>query len=212
MRYAPVAALLLVLVAAFAARAQERLADAAKLFPMLDKFYATPVADRSALALHYVFVHDGKPATDVHFALVVNGKRTPMALSSTGQVERVPSAADLAAHAQVAIDAPPGVKFNVRLDMATSISPAREIGAAECQAAIDQANAAIRRAAGVMALMAPRVKAATFVGAGSGVAVTADGKTLPLPLIKGAPAYDPAAVPGARTLRLARTPSLVSLE
>jgi hypothetical protein len=64
----------------------------------------------------------------------------------------------------------------------------------------------------MMAMLAPKVKAATFIGAGSGVAVMADGKTVPLPLIKGAPAYDPEAVKGARTIRLAKMPSVVSLE
>jgi hypothetical protein len=200
------------LAAPLAAWAGEALVPAAKLFPMLDKYYATPPAERSKLALNYIVLRDGKPATGLTLALVAGGKRTPMPLSPSGKLERLPTAAELAG-AQVAIDAPPGnFKLNVQLNLDTTIPPAPEISAAECAQAIDQVNAAIRRQAGLLALVAPRIKATSFPGAGSGVAVLADGKTVPLPLIKGAPAYDPAAIRNARTIRLAHTPSVVSLE
>jgi hypothetical protein len=155
---------------------------------------------------------DGRPATDLHPVLIVGGKRTPIPIAADGRVERLPTAAELAAHAQIGLDAQPGMKFTNHLSLDTSIRPAQEIAAAECVQAMDQANAAIRRAAGVMAMLAPKVKAVTFVGAGSGVAVLADGKTAPLPLIKGAPAYDPAAIKNARTIKLTKAPTLVSLE
>jgi len=215
MRRGSILAVALALVAtldAGAATAQERLVDADKIFALLDKFYAMPPADRSLLAVRYNIMRDGKPAPDLHAFLVVGGKRTPIPVAADGKVERLPTSAELAAHAQVAIDAPPTVKFSNRLSLDTAIPPAPEVNAATCAQAIAQANDAVRRAAGVMAMLAPKVKAATFVGAGSGVAVLADGKTLPLPLIGGAPAYDPDAIKGARTIRLARTPSLISLE
>jgi hypothetical protein len=189
----------------------ERLVDADQVFPMIDKFYATPPADRSTIALAYVFTHEGKPATGVHLALVVNGKRTPLAIEADGRVERLPTPAEMAAHAQVAVDAPKGY-FNVRLNIRPSIRPAQEIDAAQCALAITQLNAAIKRAAGLLALAAPQVKVTTFPGAGSGVAVMGDGKTTPLPLLKGAPVYDPAAIKGAKTIRLAKVPIAVGLE
>jgi hypothetical protein len=195
-----------------AASAEEKTVDAAKVFAMLDKFYAAPPAERSLLALRYTLTHDGRPATDLHPVLIVGGKRTAIPIAADGRVERLPTAAELAAHAQVGLDAQAGMKFTNHLSLDTAIRPAQEISAAECVQAIDQANAAIRRAAGVMAMLAPKVKAVTFIGAGSGVAVLADGKTAPLPLIKGAPAYDPEALKNVKTLRLAKAPTLVSLE
>jgi hypothetical protein len=194
----------ILLLAAGAASAQERLIEAGKVFPMLDKFYAMPAADRSLLVVSYFVVHDGKPASDLHAALVVGGRRTPVPVGGDGKVQRLPTAAELAAHAQLAVDAP------ASLD--TAIPPARQIPAAACAQAIIQANDAVHRAAGVMAMLAPKVKAVTFVGAGSGVAVFADGRKTPLPEIKGSPAYDPDRLKDVRSIELAKIPSLISLE
>jgi hypothetical protein len=199
-------------LAAGAVRAEERLVDAEKVFPLLDKFYAMPPAERSLLVVRYNIMRDGKPPADLHVALVVAGRRTPVAVAADGRLERLPTPADFAAHAQVAIDAPAGSKFSNRLSLDTAIPAALEVSPSTCILAISQANAAVRHAVGVMAMLAPKVKAVTFVGAGSGVAVLADGRTVPLPLIAGAPAYDPDAIKGAKAIRLARTPSLISLE
>lgn len=208
----PLALVLIAASVAGAALAQERLVDAAKVFPMLDKFYSVPAADRSKLVTAYsVMTKDGHPATGLHLALVTGGKRTPMPIAADGRVERLPTPAELAAHAEVATDGPKG-SFNIRLNLLTSIKPAQEISAADCALAVTQVNAAIQKAAGMMAMLAPKVKATTFPGAGSGMAVMADGKTVPLPLIKGAPAYDPEAIKNAKTIRLAKSPSAVSLE
>jgi hypothetical protein len=202
----------ILLLAAGAASAQERLIEAGKVFPMLDKFYAMPAADRSLLVVSYFVVHDGKPASDLHAALVVGGRRTPVPVGGDGKVQRLPTAAELAAHAQLAVDAPASVKFSIRLSLDTAIPPARQIPAAACAQAIVQANDAVHRAAGVMAMLAPKVKAVTFVGAGSGVAVFADGRKTPLPEIKGSPAYDPDRLKDVRSIELAKIPSLISLE
>ncbi len=198
-------------LAAGGAWAQERLVDAGKIFALLDKFYAMPPADRSLLAVHYNILHDGKPASDLRAFLVVGDKRTPIPVGEDGRVKSLPTPGDLAAHAQVAIEAPPGSKFSSRLSLDTAIPPAVEVNASTCAQAINQANDAVRRAVGVLAMLA-RFKAVTFVAAGSAVAVLADGKTVPLPLVGGAPAYDPDGIKGAKTIRLARTPSLIGLE
>jgi len=207
----PLALALIAASIAGGAMAEERLIDAAKVFPMLDRLYATPAADRSKLLTVYSFTKDGHPATGLHLTLVSGGKRTPIPIAADGHAELLPSPADLAAHAQIATDAPKGA-FNVRMNVFTNIKPAQELSAADCALAVTQVNTAIQKAAGMMAMLAPKVKATTFPGAGSGMAVLADGKTVPLPLIKGAPAYDPDAIKGAKTIRLAKTPALVSLE
>ncbi len=191
----------------------EKTVDALKLFPMLEKFYAIPSADRSKLALGYAILNERKPSPDVHLTLVVGERRTPLALAPDGKLMRLPTSADLAAHAQVTVSAPHGAKLSSRLDLGSSIAPAQEISAADCTLAIAQANAAIRRVAGmVMSFMAPHISRAAFPGAGSGVAVAADGKTTPLPVVKGVPVYDPNAIKGAKTLRFTHAPSHVDFD
>jgi len=127
-------------------------------------------------------------------------------------VERLPTPAELAAKAQILVETPKGVKIGEQLSMDTTIKPSTEIDPAQCAGAIAQTSAAIARFAGVLAFAAPKIKACTFPGAPSGVAVLPDGKTQPLPLIKGAPAYDPTAIKGVKLIRLAKAPIVVSLE
>jgi hypothetical protein len=189
----------------------ERLDEPRVAFYMIDKFYAVPAADRSELKLTYKVLHGVAPAPKVHLTLVVDGKRTPLPIAADGRVERLPTEADLAAHAMIALDVPRGY-ISIPVDLGAAMPPAREIDPARCALAIDQANGAIRRAFGMLAFIAPRVGAVTFPGAGSGVAVMADGKTRPLPLHNGAPTYVPGPFKEARTLRLARTPNAVVLE
>lgn len=197
---------------AAAAQTTERLVDAGKVFPMLEKFLAIPPADRSKLALGYIVVQDGKPPSDLHLTLVADGRRTPLPIADGGRVGRLPTAADFAAHAQVAIDAPKGAKFGSRLDLSTNIKPAQDISASDCALAVVQANAAIQRVAGVMAMLAPHLSKVIFLGAAGGVAIAADGKSQPLPLVKGQPAYDPATVKDARVLRFSKAPASLDLE
>jgi hypothetical protein len=208
-----VLALLLALAAAPAlaqAPAPERLVDAGKVFVMLDKFYATPPADRSKLEPSYVVTQDKKPVPNLRLTLVADGKRIPLPLGPNGRIERLPSATELA-HARIEVAGAKG-PLQIQIALFSSIRPAEEINAAECALAISQANSSIKRAAGLMAMLAPQVKATTFPGSGSGVAVMADGKTTPLPLLNGTPTYDPAVIKGARTLRLAKAPSAVGFE
>lgn len=211
---APLLALALVAATAAPALAEtvEKTVEAGKAFPYLDKYYSLAPGERSLFVLRYNFRQDGKAPTDLKLSLGEGAKRAPIPLGADGKVERLPTAAELAAKTPLTITAPKGSKIGEQLNMDTSIKPAQEIEAAQCVAAIGQVNAAISRFAGLLTFAAPKIKACTFVGAGSGTAVMADGKTQPLPLIKGAPAYDPAAIKGAKTIRLAKTPTLVSME
>ena len=180
----------------------ERVMDALKVFPFLDRFYGVAAEKRSLIILRYNLTHDGRPATDVKISLLVGDQRIPIPLSARGKVERLPTRAELAAHAQVAIEAPAAAKFRTRIALDTTITPTQEVDAATCAQAIKQINHAIAHAAGVLSILAPKFKATTFEGADSGVAVLADGSTAPLPLIDGHPAYDPARIKDARTIRL----------
>jgi hypothetical protein len=70
----------------------------------------------------------------------------------------------------------------------------------------------MKKIAGVMALALPTPKAVLFIGASSGEAELADGRRVTLPLVKGAPAYDPAAIPNARRIHLAKVPSKLDID
>lgn len=190
----------------------EKTLDAAKGFALLDKFYASPPAERSLLAMRYTVMENGAPAAHVKFALIVGGKRIPLPIGADGKVERLPTVAELNAHAQLAIEAPKGTRLAMSPTVETAIRPTSEISPADCAKAIEQFNAQVKRQAGILALAAPKAKVCTFPGAGSGVAVLADGKTQPLTVVKGMPAFEPEAAKGARVVRLTKVPTAVSLE
>ena len=60
-RLSLIAVAVLAMATAAGAQTVERMVDAAKLFPMLDKFQAIAPADRSELALSYLVLQDDKP-------------------------------------------------------------------------------------------------------------------------------------------------------
>jgi len=81
---------------------------------------------------------------------------------------------------------------------------------------MQQANAAIAAHAGVLAFAAPKLTCAYMVGAHSGQAVLANGKSVGLPLrtgqyFAGVPYFDSAAMPDARAVVLDRAPMRVLL-
>jgi hypothetical protein len=109
---------------------RERLVDAGKVFVMLDEFYALSPVERARLTLSYTLLHDGRPAVNARMCLVVNGRRTPVPIGPDGHVERLPTASDMAAHAQVAVDKPSGY-YHVDLDILPSLAPALEASATQ---------------------------------------------------------------------------------
>jgi hypothetical protein len=70
----------------------------------------------------------------------------------------------------------------------------------------------MKKIAGVMAFTLPTPKAVLFVGVTSGEAELADGRRVPLPLVKGVAAYDPAAIPNARRIHLAKVPQKLDID
>jgi hypothetical protein len=64
----------------------------------------------------------------------------------------------------------------------------------------------VRKAAGIMAMAMPKLSQVSFPGAPSGEVVMADGKRVPLPLLKGVPSFTPSDFPSARTLRFPKAP------
>jgi hypothetical protein len=184
-----------------------KVVPAAKVFPFLEAFLKVPAAQRGRLQLAYALRHDGKPATGVKATLVeAGGARIPLPIAGNGRFERLPTLAQLQAKAQIALDAPAGSKFGISLDFSPALKPSQDYDARELVAAVDEANAAMAKAAGPLSLALPDMTGVTFAKAETGVAVFPDGRTQPLPVVAGAPVFRPAQFKTATRVRLSRMP------
>ena len=191
---------------AFAAAADEPL-PAKKLFPFYDLYLAIPAADRSKFTMAYYLRSNGKPATGVTLTLIsAAGVRSPIPIGADGRILKTPGPADLKDGKIAIAKANAADKFQLSMEMQPVVRMAEIMPAAELAASIAQCRAAIKAKAGVIGFAAPKIEQVIFTGLTSGTAVMADGRTAPLPLFKGMPAYDPAAQPGVASLKFAKAP------
>jgi hypothetical protein len=188
-----------------------KLVPAGKVFPFLEAFLKVPAAERARLRVTYSLQQGGRPATGVKAALVESGgARTPLPIdAATGRFERLPTLAQLEAKAQVAFDVPSSSKFGVGMDLNPALKPAMEYDAQELAVTVKDSNAAIRKAAGAMALMAPTMTGIAFAKAETGRVEFPDGSSRPLPVIDGMPYYRPEQFEGAMRVRLGKMPASV---
>lgn len=184
------------------AAAAERLVPAKKVFPYLDAYLRIPPAGRSRFSLAYVLVKD-RPTG---LWIVDGAQRTPIPVSADGRLLRLPTAAQWES-GQVALSGPDGAKYGVTLKLEALVPPAAEMDAAALAAAVTQANAGVKAAMGVASLVIPKVDSVVFPGVTAGEVVYADGRRAALPLVKGAPSFEPAKHAGARAVRFAKAPS-----
>jgi hypothetical protein len=183
---------------------------ATKIFPFLEAMLKVPPAERARIKVTYALRHEGKPAKGVKATLVeAGGARTPLPIDGEGRFERVPNLAQLQAKAEVAFDVPAGTKFGVAMLLDPTLKPASEYDVRELEATVIESNAAIRKAAGAMALMAPQMTGLAFKDATSGQVLFPNGSTQPLPIDDGAVVFRLGQYKGATRVRLARTPSVV---
>jgi hypothetical protein len=200
----------LALVATTAQADTGKTAPATKVFTFLEAFLKIPPAERARIRVSYALRRDGKPATGVKATLVeASGARTLLPIDGEGRFERTPTLAQLQAKAQVAFDVPADTKFGTAMLLDPVLKPAAEYDARELVATVEESNAAIRKAAGPMAMMAPRMEGLSFLKAESGVALFPNGSTKPLPVAAGAVVFEPDAFKGATRVRLAKTPTVV---
>jgi hypothetical protein len=183
-----------------------------QLFPYWENYMRIPAAERTRFQLAYTLEANGRPVTDQTFFAVDGARREPIAVDSNGRLR--PPPLEFFRSKTAVVDAPgaTGRDFSVELELLATAAPAREMEAAEMTATIAQANAGIRKAAGLIGVVAPKMARAVFPGAGSGEAVGVDGRRTPLPKTElGSPYFQPAALPNVRSLVFARAPSRVTL-
>jgi hypothetical protein len=183
-----------------------------KAFGLLDTYLALPVGERNRFYLAYRAMKDKHPYPGAAATVVsVTGARFPVQFDASGLVLRLPSLSDLKSGAMFE-SADPGLRLG--LEARAAIAPATRIDVGALVLALAQANAAVAKIAGPLALMAPKLTAAYFPDAGAGSAQLADGRTVPLPITNapfvGAVTYiEPALLAGARTVVLTRAPSRI---
>jgi hypothetical protein len=190
------------------ALAAEKVVEAKKMFPYLEAFLKLPAAERTRFSLTYVFRQDGHPASQAMW-IVEGATRTPLRLVE-GRVQRLPTLAQLE-DGKIAIAADPATKFSVAMDALPAAPPAAEMDARDLAAAVAQAEAGVRKLAGPLGFMAPKITEALFHGASGGKVRFADGRRAALPLDKGTPAFNPANLPGAVSVRFQKAPAWVEL-
>jgi hypothetical protein len=186
------------------AAAADKLVDPKKVFSYLDAYLKLPAAERSRFKINY-YLHIGPQPLTAPVWLVEGAKRTPIPLRADGQVERLPTLAQLDA-AKLQFGVEPGTKLGCTVGIETIAPPAAEMDAREIAAALVQAAAGVRKAAGIMAMAMPKLTQVSFPGAPSGEIVMADGKRVAMPLLKGVPSFTPADFPAAKTLRFPKAP------
>jgi hypothetical protein len=197
------------------ARAAGTTAKADALYPYLKMYLEAPPEQRTHFVLAYYAMRGHKPAPDVKAFLVgANGARRPIGIAGDGRIQTLPSLADLHANIQVEIDT--SDKITPSLEILATAAPAARMDTHALVQAMDQANAAIAAHAGVLAFAAPKLTCAYMLGAHSGQAVLANGKSVPLPLrtgqmFVGVPYFDSLAMPDARAVVLDRAPTRVLL-
>lgn len=191
--------------------AAERLVPVGKIFPFLDVYLKIPAAERSRFTMAYRFTAGGKPAAGLKLSIVEGGQRTPLPVGPDGRALRLPTLQQLQSKAQVAVEAAAGQKFGVSLSVEPLVRPAAEMSAPELAMAVTQAASGAKRAAGVMGFAVPKFERVWLFGAQGGQVVYANGAKAALPVVKGAPVFDPAAHRNAKTLLFAKAPARMEI-
>ena len=184
--------------------AADKVVDPKKVFSYLDAYLKLPGAERSRFKINY-YLHIGPQPLTAPVWLVEGAKRTPIPLRADGRVDRLPTLAQLDS-AKVQFGVEEGTKLGCTVGIQTMAPPAAEMDAREVAAALSQAAVGVKKAAGIMAMAMPKLSQVSFPGAPSGEVVMADGKRVPLPLLKGVPSFNPSDFPSAKTLRFPKAP------
>jgi len=209
----PVVALVLLLAGAPAAalsapRTVESTVD--KLFPYLDAYLTLPAVERSGFVLSYrLLQHDSHRPATARVTLMRGAEPVLLPVAADGRFLLQPALADIRARLKVILEKPDEAKLTESLDILSTQSLRGDYAATDFNVGLTQANAAVRKAAGVFSLAAPHFSRVVFVGAGSGEMIDASGHAQPLPVSRTGPAFDPQVATSARSIRLARPPERI---
>jgi len=187
------AAIMLGLHPASAGAADDEAGDAERIagplprfFPHLDNYLELPADRRSHFRLAYVIgSDDGIPPEEIRMWYEHDGETRPFGIDATGRITRLPGIEALAAEPDVWINQPDDddARFSLTMQFEYGRPLADRYAREELARGIEQANRAIRQAAGVAALFAPNMKTVVFIFDGTAPeawAVDAEGERTPL--------------------------------
>ncbi len=178
-----------------------------KVFPYYDLYLGIPAAERTKFALVYYLKINGKAAAgQTLWAVSATGVRTALTTGPDGRFTKMPSLADMKTGTVDAQKAKPTDQYAVSMEMQPLVRLSETVPAADLTAAMEQCNTAIRKRAGVIGFAVPRMEQIVFPN-GAGAVVLAGGNTAPMPLVRTAPAFKPAAHPGAVAVKFSRVPA-----
>jgi len=200
-----------------AAQMTQKEVSAEQAFPFLSKFLALPVSERDEISLAYVLkIKGGLQGASI--TLRHNGQSQRLNIQPDGRITPLPTLTQLRGGATVLVNGPAkGVAMRVRV-YATEPS-ARTMPVAPLARAVQQADAAMRKVGGVLAMTQPKPDRLYFVGAGNARVTMADGSQKTLPRSPrddaypaGTPYLVPADYPGAVSLSFDAAPSRIGID
>lgn len=167
-----------------------------RFFPHLESYLDIPEAERSHFRMAYVVSSaDGIPPEDIRMWYEHDGETRQFALDATGRITRLPGLTALDAEPDVWINQPAGGGFSLSMQFEYSGPGASEFSRDALAISVEQANRAIRSAAGVAALFAPRMESVVFVFEGAAPeawAIDRNGERSPLTVQENRAFFRPA--------------------
>lgn len=125
----------------------------------LDKFYATPLAQRDKVKVRGTLVPRNKDikASDVALTIAHADGKQRITVAADGSFELAPSAKAIQENPMVFTNMPKGEKAGLGLNMFANLPEATQFSYADLTAGIGQANALIKSQAGVLSLFMPKL-------------------------------------------------------
>ncbi len=190
-------------------------ASASDAFPGLKGFLNLPAADRSQINVYYaVRIKHADPAA-VKIIMTHNGQSQTLRVGPDGRITPLPTRDQLNSGARIRISGPASGSYAMKLHVFSPQSNGKTYDAAALATGVRQANSAMSRIAGPLALMLPKLDRVYFVGGGNGEAEFAGGQKKPLPRTTsageyplGTPYFVPSQMNGATRLTFSNTVSL----
>lgn len=166
---------------------EQKLLNASKFFPYLDKLLALPPAKRDGIIVNYFAKIDGKPPENVF--LIHNGNRTKLNFASDGKVLNLPSL-EAVKNGKIEYLGKKGSKNSIGFSGDPNIPLSQKIPTVQIKNSIDDMKSCIG-IAGPLALVIPKVESVAFKGVSQGSAVLADGSRIPLVANKDGLVFSP---------------------
>lgn len=190
-------------------------ASASDAFPGLKGFLNLPAADRSQINVYYaVRIKHADPAA-VKIVMTHNGQSQTLRVGPDGRINPLPTREQLNGGAKIRISGPASGSYAMKLHVFSTQPNGKTYDAAGLANGVRQANSAMGKIAGALALMLPKLDRVYFVGGGNGEAEFANGQKKPLPKTTsageypaGTPYFVPAQMNGATRLTFSNTVSL----